>query len=32
VGGVHLMGLGHDDVIRAVVEATGLFPRPTGAL
>lgn len=32
VAGVHLMGLGHDDVIRDVVEATGLFPRPTGAL
>ena len=31
LGGVHLMGLGHDDVIRAVVEETGLFPRPTGA-
>ena len=31
LGGVHLMGMGHDDVIRAVVEGTGLFPRPTGA-
>jgi methylenetetrahydrofolate reductase (NADPH) len=30
LGGVHLMGMGHDDVIRAVVEGTGLFPRPTG--
>ena len=30
VGGVHLMGMGHDDVVRAVVEGTGLFPRPTG--
>jgi methylenetetrahydrofolate reductase (NADPH) len=30
VSGVHLMSMGHDDVIRAVVEGTGLFPRPTG--
>ena len=30
LGGVHLMGMGHDDVIRAVVEGTGSFPRPAG--
>lgn len=30
IAGVHLMGMGHDDVIRAVVEGAGLFPRPTG--
>jgi hypothetical protein len=29
VSGVHLMGLGRDDLVRAVVEAAGLFPRPT---
>lgn len=32
IGGVHLMGMGHDDSVRAVVERAGLFPRPTGAL
>jgi methylenetetrahydrofolate reductase (NADPH) len=32
IGGVHLMGMGHDDAVRAVVERAGLFPRPTGAL
>jgi len=32
VSGVHLMGMGHDDAVRAVVEVAGLFPRPTGAL
>ena len=32
VGGVHLLGMGHDDSVRAVVERAGLFPRPTGAL
>jgi methylenetetrahydrofolate reductase (NADPH) len=31
VSGVHLMGMGHDDAVRAVVEDAGLFPRPTGA-
>ncbi|MGH2539232.1 MAG: methylenetetrahydrofolate reductase [Actinomycetota bacterium] len=31
VGGVHLLGMGHDDSVRAVVERAGLFPRPTGA-
>jgi methylenetetrahydrofolate reductase (NADH) len=29
VGGVHLMGMGHDDAVRAVIEGAGLFPRPT---
>lgn len=32
IGGVHLMGMGHDDTVRAVVDRAGLFPRPTGAL
>ena len=32
VSGVHLMSMGHDDAVRAVVERAGLFPRPTGAL
>ena len=32
VAGVHLMGMGRDDLVRAVVERSGLFPRPTGAL
>jgi methylenetetrahydrofolate reductase (NADPH) len=31
IAGVHLMGMGHDDSVRAVVERAGLFPRPTGA-
>jgi methylenetetrahydrofolate reductase (NADPH) len=31
VAGVHLMGMGHDDAVRAVVDESGLFPRPTGA-
>ena len=31
IGGVHLMGMGHDESVRAVVERAGLFPRPTGA-
>jgi methylenetetrahydrofolate reductase (NADPH) len=30
VAGVHLMSLGHDEAVRAVVERAGLFPRPTG--
>ena len=30
VAGVHLMGMGRDDLVRAVVERAGLFPRPTG--
>ena len=29
--GVHLMGMGHDDAVRRVVEGAGLFPRPTGS-
>lgn len=28
VGGVHLMGLGNDESVRAVVDGAGLFPRP----
>ncbi|MGZ8631315.1 MAG: methylenetetrahydrofolate reductase [Actinomycetota bacterium] len=32
IAGVHIMGMGHDDAVRAVVEHAGLFPRPTGAL
>ncbi len=31
IGGVHLTGMAHDEVIRAVVEGADLFPRPTGA-
>ncbi len=31
VSGVHLMGMGHGDVVARVVEGAGLFPRPTGA-
>jgi methylenetetrahydrofolate reductase (NADPH) len=31
VSGIHLMGMGHDDIVRAVVEGAGLFPRPMGA-
>jgi methylenetetrahydrofolate reductase (NADPH) len=30
VAGVHLMGMGHDEMVRAVVEGAGLFPRPPG--
>jgi len=30
VSGVHLMGMGHDATVRAVVEGAALFPRPTG--
>jgi len=29
VAGLHLMGLGQEDLVRAVIEETGLFPRPT---
>ena len=32
INGVHLMGMGRDDLVRAVVERAGLFPRPTGSL
>lgn len=28
IAGLHLMGLGHEDLVRAVVEESGLFPRP----
>jgi methylenetetrahydrofolate reductase (NADPH) len=28
VAGVHLMGMGRDEVVRRVVEGAGLFPRP----
>lgn len=28
VAGLHLMGLGQEDLVRAVIEETGLFPRP----
>ena len=28
VAGVHLMGMGRDDVVARVVEGAGLFPRP----
>ena len=30
VAGVHLMGMGRDDVIARILEGAGLFPRPTG--
>jgi 5,10-methylenetetrahydrofolate reductase len=30
VAGVHLMAMGHDESVRAVVEGAGLFPRPSG--
>jgi methylenetetrahydrofolate reductase (NADPH) len=29
IAGVHLMGIGRDDLVRAVIEGSGLFPRPT---
>ena len=29
VSGLHVMGIGRDDLVRAVVEEAGLFPRPT---
>ena len=31
VAGVHLMGIGRDDLVRTVVERAGLFPRPVVA-
>jgi methylenetetrahydrofolate reductase (NADH) len=31
VAGIHLTGIAHDDIVRAVVERAKLFPRPTGA-
>ena len=30
IAGVHLMGIGRDDLVRTVVERAGLFPRPAG--
>ena len=32
VAGVHLMGMGRDDLVREVVEGAGLFPRPVASL
>jgi methylenetetrahydrofolate reductase (NADPH) len=29
ISGLHLMGIGRDDLVRALVEEAGLFPRPT---
>jgi 5,10-methylenetetrahydrofolate reductase len=29
IAGLHLMGIGRDDLVRALVEEAGLFPRPT---
>jgi len=29
ISGLHLMGIGRDDLVRAVVEDAGFFPRPT---
>ena len=29
ISGLHLMGIGRDDLVRAVVEDAGLFPRPS---
>ena len=31
VSGVHLMAMGYDAIVRAVVEGAGLVPRPTGS-
>jgi methylenetetrahydrofolate reductase (NADPH) len=30
IAGIHLMGMGRDDIVARVVEGAGLFPRPTG--
>jgi methylenetetrahydrofolate reductase (NADPH) len=30
LAGVHLIGMGRDDIVGRVVEGAGLFPRPTG--
>jgi methylenetetrahydrofolate reductase (NADH) len=30
IAGLHLMGIGRDDLVRALIEEAGLFPRPTG--
>jgi methylenetetrahydrofolate reductase (NADPH) len=29
IAGLHLMGIGRDDLVRTVIEEAGLFPRPT---
>ncbi len=31
ISGLHLMGIGRDDLVRTIVEDAGLFPRPTSA-
>jgi methylenetetrahydrofolate reductase (NADPH) len=31
IAGIHLMGVGRDDLVRTIVEEAGLFPRPTGS-
>jgi methylenetetrahydrofolate reductase (NADPH) len=31
VSGVHVMGLGREEVVRRVIEGAGLLPRPTGS-
>jgi methylenetetrahydrofolate reductase (NADPH) len=31
ISGLHLLGIGRDDLVRTVVERAGLFPRPTNA-
>ena len=31
ISGLHLMGIGRDDLVRTVIEEAGLFPRPTSA-
>ena len=31
IAGIHLMGIGRDDLVRTIVEEAGLFPRPTGS-
>jgi methylenetetrahydrofolate reductase (NADPH) len=30
ISGLHLLGIGRDDLVRTIVEDAGLFPRPTG--
>jgi methylenetetrahydrofolate reductase (NADPH) len=29
IAGVHVMGMGHEDSVRAVIEGSGLLPRPS---
>jgi methylenetetrahydrofolate reductase (NADPH) len=29
IAGVHVMGMGHEDAVRQVIEQTELLPRPT---